>query len=48
MDTPQYGTTAGFGIQLNYLGNKSINVDYAYKDIGILGNMHAYTIGISF
>ncbi len=48
MDTPQYGTTAGFGIQINYLGNQSINVDYAYKDIGILGNMHAYTIGISF
>ena len=48
MDTPQYGTTAGFGIQVNYLGNQSINVDYAYKDIGILGNMHAYTVGISF
>ena len=48
MDTPQYGTTAVFGIQVNYLGNQSINVDYAYMDIGILGNMHAYTIGISF
>ena len=35
-------------LKINYLGNKSIQIDYAYKDIGILGNMHAYTIGFSF
>jgi len=48
MDSPQYGSTAGFGLKMNYLGNKSVQIDYAYKDIGILGNMHAYTIGFSF
>lgn len=48
MDSPQYGVTGGFGLKMNYLGNRSIQIDYAFKDIGILGNMHAYTIGLSF
>ena len=48
MDSPQYGATGGFGLKMNYLGNRSIQIDYAFKDIGILGNMHAYTIGLSF
>lgn len=48
MDDTQFGPTGGLGIEMFYLGNKSISMDYAYKTIGILGDVHAYTIGISF
>ena len=33
--------------EIYHLGAQSY-IDYAFKDIGILGNMHAYTIGLSF
>ncbi len=48
MNDTQYGATGGLGIEMFYLGNRSISVDYAFKAIGILGDVHVYTIGISF
>jgi|TARA_B110000438_G_scaffold27218_1_gene25975 hypothetical protein len=48
MDSPEYGYTGGFGLKMFYLGNKFISVDYAFKAIGLLGNVHVYTLGFSF
>ena len=48
MDSSQYGFTGGLGIKMYYLGNRSLSIDYAYKTIGILGDIHVYTVGISF
>ncbi len=48
MSDSEFGLTYGFGIKLYYLHNRTINIDYAYRDIGILGNTHAFTFGISF
>ena len=48
MDNPEYGYTAGLGLKMFYLGNKFISIDYAYKAIGLLGNVHVYTLGFSF
>ena len=48
MDSPQYGATAGVGVEMFYLGNRSVSVDYAFKSIGILGDVHMYTVGFSF
>ena len=48
MDKPEYGYTAGLGFKLFYVGNKFISVDYAYKAIGLLGNVNVYTLGFSF
>ena len=44
----QYGWTFGFGLMLHYLHNRAFKVDYAYRDIGLLGKMHAYTLGLTF
>ena len=44
----QYGLTLGFGVNLNFLENHSIKIDYAYRKVGVLGNVHAYTIGFAF
>lgn len=41
-----YGPTFGGGIKLNMLGNTALKIDYAYRDIGVLGNVHVYTLGI--
>ena len=48
MDSPQYGYTGGIGFEILYLGNRSISIDYAYKSMGILGDVHAYTVGFTF
>ncbi len=48
MDNPQFGLTGGLGLEWNFLHNRKIIVDYAYKTMGILGNVHATTIGLNF
>ena len=48
MDKPQFGPTGGLGLEWNFLNNRKIIVDYAYKTMGILGNVHATTIGLNF
>jgi len=48
MESSEYGMTAGGGIRLYFLGNKEITVDYAYKTMGLLGNINAYTLSVAF
>lgn len=48
MDSGQYGYTGGLGLKMFYLGNRSLSVDYAFKSMGILGDVHVYTVGFSF
>jgi hypothetical protein len=40
--------TFGGGLKLRIQGLKTAKIDYCYKNIGILGNVHLYTIGIDF
>ena len=44
----QYGWNFGFGLLFYYLNNRSLKIDYAYRDIGLLGKMHAYTLSLTF
>ena len=44
----EYGLTFGFGILLNFLHNNALKVDYAYREIGLLGHMNAYTLSLTF
>jgi hypothetical protein len=44
----QYGWTFGFGLLFHYLNNDNLKIDYAYRNIGVLGNLHAYTLSITF
>lgn len=48
MDSPQYGYTGGLGLEMFYLGNRSLSIDYVYKSMGILGDVQAFTVGFSF
>ena len=44
----QYGWNFGFGLLFYYLNNRALKIDYAYRDIGLLGKMHAYTLSLTF
>ncbi|APF18715.1 hypothetical protein Calab_3089 [Caldithrix abyssi DSM 13497] len=48
MDESQYGLTLGLGMIKYLMNNISLKVDYAFRDVGILGNVHSYSIGIVF
>jgi len=48
MDNSEYGPTYGFGLQLDKLHNAGINVGYAYRSVGILGDTKSFSIGINF
>lgn len=44
----QYGLTFGGGVHLAMLGNKLLKIDYAYKDMRILGSTSIFTLGVTF
>jgi hypothetical protein len=44
----EYGMTFGFGLLFYYLNNNALKIDYAYRNVGVLGNWHAYTFSITF
>lgn len=44
----QYGLTGGVGFEWNFLFNRTLAIDYSYKTIGILGNVHGTTVSILF
>jgi len=48
LEDSQYGLSLGGGIILNFFGNKAIKMDYAVRDIGILGDVSSYSISMLF
>ncbi len=44
----QFGLTGGGGVELFMMGNKTVIIDYAFKEAGLLGRTHAYTLGLTF
>lgn len=48
MENSQYGASYGFGLLFYYLNNRALNVDYAWRDVGILGKIHAFTLSLTF
>ena len=48
MDESQYGLTLGLGMVKYLMNNIGLKIDYAFRDVGILGNTHSYSIGIMF
>ena len=48
MEDSHYGPTFGFGFETYLLNNAGIKLDYAYRDIGILGSTNIYGIGVLF
>ena len=48
MEDSEYGMTFGGGFLLNFMHNIGLKMDYCYKDIGLLGNIHCYSVGFLF
>jgi len=44
----QYGLALGIGIVKHFINNLGIKIDYAYREIGILGDSQSFTIGFLF
>ena len=44
----EYGATMGSGVKFRMTGNQHLKIDYSYKTVGRLGNVHLYTIGFEF
>ena len=48
MAESQYGATFGGGLKFIMMHNLAMRIDYAYRDVGLLGKMHAYTFSVLF
>ena len=48
MPDSQFGMTYGGGFKMNLIRNQIIQVDYAYRSMGIFGGLNSYTISIGF
>ena len=43
-----YGMTIGGGLKYILMRNMAIRIDYAYRDIGLLGKMHSYSLSLLY
>lgn len=48
MNESEYGLTLGGGAEIRMMHNVAIQVDYAYRGVGILGQAHSYSLGVKF
>ncbi|MBC6949268.1 hypothetical protein DWB58_15180, partial [candidate division KSB1 bacterium] len=48
MTERQFGLSLGGGVELRMMNNIALKVDYAYRDVGILGQTHSYSFGVKF
>jgi len=48
METPEYGLTLGAGFSRSLLRNTSFRLDYAFRDMGLLGSVNCFGLGIEF
>ena len=48
VNNAEYGFTYGSGLKINLGNNQTLKIDYGYKTMGMLGNMHQYTLGFIF
>ena len=48
MEDSQFGPTFGGGLKLWMSPSRYLNVDYAYRSIGDLGNVHCTSLGVAF
>ncbi len=48
MEDTEYGPSFGAGLKYTMMNNLAFRVDYAFRDIGILGSTHSYTFSFMF
>ncbi len=44
----EFGVTFGAGFEKLLMGNFSLKLNYAFRDMGILGKVHSYSVGFLF
>jgi opacity protein-like surface antigen len=47
-DAAEFGMAFGGGFEKLLMGNLALKLDYAYRDMGILGKVHSYSVGFLF
>jgi opacity protein-like surface antigen len=48
VNNAEYGLTYGGGLKIKLGRNQTVKIDYGFKVMGMLGNMHQYTMGYIF
>ncbi|MDZ7269582.1 MAG: PorV/PorQ family protein [candidate division KSB1 bacterium] len=48
MDEPLFGLTLGGGVEWRMMHNLAVKVDYAFREVDLLGNTHSYSLGVKF
>ena len=48
MEDSEYGLSLGAGVLSRMMNNFALRIDYAFRDIGILGKTHSYTVSFLF
>lgn len=48
MEDSEFGPTFGGGMLLRMMHNLGMKVEYAFRGVGLLGDVHSYTIGFLF
>jgi len=43
-----YGPTFGGGMKFYLSSTMAVNIDYAYRSLGVLGDVHATSVGLAF
>ncbi len=43
-----FGPTFGFGLNLHLSPNLSVNTDFSYHTLGVLGDIHSLSFGFQF
>ena len=46
MEDSEFGPTFGVGILSEFFGNRGVQFDYAYRDIGVLGYINTFSVAI--
>jgi len=44
----EYGLSLGAGMVKYLMNNLAVKIDYAYRDLGLLGKVHSYSVGFLF
>jgi hypothetical protein len=48
MVNSNFGATFGGGLKLYLSASQSVNLDYAFRSFSVLGNVHCFSVGVSF
>ena len=48
MEKSEYGPSLGVGLKIRFVKNKPLFIEYAFRDVGVLGKTHSYGVRVVF